>query len=97
VPPKLFTRIAPGRAYLVKEYLDLNGRKDFAALGRMLAGAHRTPGPRFGWQRDNYIAPRPGERLVRRLERFWMERRIRPQIELARRNGFDLALPGTQS
>ena len=95
--PEAFSHgIAPGRAYLVMEYLDLNGRKDFAALGRMLAGAHRKPGPRFGWQRDNYIGATPqGNGWSDDWSGFWMERRIRPQIELARRNGFDLALPGT--
>lgn len=83
-----------GRAYLVLEYLDLTGRKDFAALGRMLAAAHRKPGPRFGWHRDNYIGATPQQNgWSDEWSEFWMAHRIRPQLELARRNGFHLALP----
>ncbi|HJY75858.1 MAG TPA: fructosamine kinase family protein [Burkholderiales bacterium] len=87
--------VAAGRAYLVLDYLDLTGRKDFAALGRMLAAAHRQPGPRFGWRRDNYIGATPqANGWCDDWQEFWLERRIRPQIELARRNGFELAAPG---
>lgn len=43
---------AGGKAYLLLEYLEMKGKGDFAALGRMLAHAHRKPGPRFGWARD---------------------------------------------
>jgi protein-ribulosamine 3-kinase len=82
------------QAYLVLEYLDLNGRKDFAALGRMLASAHRRTGPRFGWQRDNYIGSTPQQNgWCDDWGEFWMERRIRPQLELARRNGFSITVP----
>jgi protein-ribulosamine 3-kinase len=88
--------VAAGRAYLVLEYLDLTGRKDFAALGRMLAAAHRKAGPRFGWHRDNYIGATPQQNGGSDdWSDFWMEYRIRPQLELARRNGFHLAFPET--
>ena len=88
--------VAAGRAYLVLEYLDLAGRKDFAALGRMLAAAHRKAGPRFGWHRDNYIGATPQQNgWSEDWSEFWMEHRIRPQLELARRNGFHLAFPET--
>jgi fructosamine-3-kinase len=86
---------AAGSAYLILEYLDLGGRKDFAALGRMLATTHRNPGPRFGWHRDNYIGSTPQQNGWRDDWReFWLERRLRPQLELAARNGFDLPPPG---
>jgi len=86
--------VAAGHAYLVLEYLDLTGRKDFAALGRMLAAAHRKAGPRFGWHRDNYIGATPqANGWCDDWQEFWIERRLRPQIDLAKRNGFDLALP----
>ena len=85
---------AGGHAYLVLEYLDLGGRKDFAALGRMLAAAHRKAGARFGWQRDNYIGATPQENgWSDDWSGVWMERRLRPQIELALRNGFKIDLP----
>jgi protein-ribulosamine 3-kinase len=86
--------VAGGRAYLLLEYLDLGGPRDFAALGRMLAQAHREPGPRYGWHRDNYIgatAQRNG--WCDEWSEFWMERRLRPQLELARRNGFSPSIP----
>ena len=95
-PEAISHGVAGGRAYLVLEYLDLGGRKDFAALGRMLAAAHRRPAPRFGWHRDNYIGATPQQNgWSDDWSEFWIERRIRPQLELARRKGFHLAFPET--
>jgi fructosamine-3-kinase len=85
---------AAGRAYLVLEHLDLDGRKDFAGLGRMLAQAHRRPGPRFGWHRGNYIGATPqANGWCDDWSEFWMERRMRPQIQLATQKGFRLSTP----
>ena len=93
-PEPLSHGVAAGHAYLLLEYLDLTGRKDFAALGRMLAAAHRKAGARFGWHRDNHIGATPQQNgWSDDWSEFWMERRIRPQIELARRNGFSLFPP----
>jgi fructosamine-3-kinase len=93
-PEALSHGVAEGRAYLVLEYLDLGGRKDFAALGHMLAAAHRRPAPRFGWHRDNYIGATPQQNgWSGDWGEFWMEHRIRPQVELALRNGFKINLP----
>jgi protein-ribulosamine 3-kinase len=93
-PEPLATGVAAGQAYLLLEYLDLGGRRDFAALGRMLADAHRKPGPRFGWQRDNYIGSTPqANGWCSNWTEFWLERRLCPQIELAKRNGFSLSIP----
>jgi protein-ribulosamine 3-kinase len=80
-----------GEAYLLLEYLELKSAGDFAALGRMLAQAHRTPGPRFGWARDNYIGSTPQKNgWCDDWAEFWMTRRVQPQLELAQRKGFDL-------
>ena len=78
------------RAYLLLQHLPLTAG-NFADLGRMLAQAHRKPGQRFGWSRDNYIGatPQPNGWCEDWAE-FWRERRLKPQLELARRNGFDL-------
>jgi protein-ribulosamine 3-kinase len=93
-PEPLGHGVAAGRAYLLLEYLDLNGKKDFAALGRMLAAGHRKSGARFGWQRDNYIGSTPQQNgWCNDWSQFWVERRIRPQLEAAKRNGFALPLP----
>jgi fructosamine-3-kinase len=94
VPRPLRHGAAGGRAFLLMELLELKERGDFAALGRMLADSHRRPGRRFGWHRDNYIGSTPqANGWMDDWARFWLERRLRPQIELARRNGFELELP----
>ena len=82
---------AGGKAFLLLEFLSLKQRGDFAALGRMLAEAHRKPGGRFGWSRDNYIGATPqANGWCDSWAEFWRERRLKPQVELAKRNGFDL-------
>jgi protein-ribulosamine 3-kinase len=60
----------------------------------MLAKVHRTAAPRFGWQRDNYIGSTPQRNgWCEDWREFWIERRVGPQLELARRNGFRVAEP----
>jgi fructosamine-3-kinase len=78
-------------AFLLIEHLELGVEGDFAALGRMLAQLHRNTGPRYGWHRDNYIgAGAQANGWCDEWPEFWRERRLRPQLELARRNGFAL-------
>jgi len=90
-PEPLAHGVAGDEAYLLLEFLELGDRGDFAALGRMLANAHRKPGPRFGWHRNNYIGSTPQQNgWCDDWAEFWLTRRMRPQLELARRNGFDL-------
>jgi len=93
-PKALDYGVAGDKAYLLLEFLELKKGGDFAALGRMLASAHRKPGARFGWPRDNYIGATPQPNgWYDDWAQFWMERRMQPQIELAQRNGFDLSVP----
>ena len=81
-------------AFLLMEFLELRTNGDWAALGRMLAASHREPGPRFGWHRDNYIGATPQSNgWCDDWGEFWRERRLKPQLELAERNGFDLGNP----
>ena len=62
-------------------------------MGRMLAEAHRKRGPRFGWHRDNYIGTTPQQNgWCDDWAEFWRERRLRPQLALAQRSGFDLGV-----
>lgn len=94
VPAPLRHGVAGDRAYLLLELLDLSGGKHFTALGRMLAAMHRRTGERFGWARDNYIGSTPQANAWRDdWSKFWLECRLEPQLELARRNGFRIALP----
>ena len=93
-PAPLAHGVAGDQAYLLLEYLDLNGRKNFEALGRGLARAHRQAGPRCGWHRDTYIGATPqANAWCDDWAQFWLERRLRPQVELAKRNGFQVDLP----
>jgi protein-ribulosamine 3-kinase len=87
--------IAGGEAYLLLEFLDLERHGDFAALGRMLAEAHRKPRPRFGFTQDNYIGTtRQQNGWSENWAEFWRQRRMKPQLELAGKNGFDLGEVG---
>ena len=94
VPQVLDHGLKGGRAFILLEQLDLQSGGDYAALGRMLAGLHRHSGPRFGWHRDNYIGLMPQQNgwCDDWLE-FWRERRLRPQVERARENGFRVEMP----
>jgi fructosamine-3-kinase len=92
-PRPLAQGVACGQAYLLLEYLELRNGGDFAALGRMLAAAHRNPGPRFGWSRDNYIGSTPQPNAwCDDWGEFWRERRLRPQIARAKRKGFEVPM-----
>jgi len=59
VPEVVSHGVESDEAFIVLEYLELQSTGDFAALGRMLAAAHRHAGRRFGWHRDNYIGATP--------------------------------------
>ena len=48
-----------GHAYLVLEYLPLQGRGDARKLGEQLAALHRVCAERYGWWRDNTIGATP--------------------------------------
>ncbi len=77
-----------GQAFLVLEWLDLGGRRDPAALGRALAALHRRTAPRFGWSRDNTIGTTPQDNAWHDdWAAFFVERRLRPQFELAAAGG----------
>ena len=89
VPAPLTHGADAGGAFLELEFLDLKRAGDWGALARMLAGVHRATGPRFGWHRDNYIGATPQRNgWSDDWAQFWREHRLRPQLELAARNGF---------
>lgn len=90
VPNVLAVSLAGETAFLVLEWIDLvpaNARSE-TKLGERLALQHRVTRDRFGWERDNTIGStpqsnRPGTQWIE----FWRERRLRPQLALAERNG----------
>jgi len=61
VPTPICDGTAAGRAYLVLEYLPLQGgtRTSMAQLGTQLAAMHRHTQERFGWNIDNTIGSTP--------------------------------------
>ena len=83
------------QAFLVLEYLDLAplDQQGGARLGAALAQLHRASGESFGWPEDNFI----GATLQRNpphasWPHFFGDRRLRPQLELALKNGMDRTL-----
>ena len=94
VPQVLDRGIRNGKAFILLEHLDLGRSGDWSALGRMLAALHRQNGPRFGWARDNYIGLTPQQNGWRDdWAEFWREHRMRPQVDLAKKNGFAVEMP----
>jgi fructosamine-3-kinase len=95
VPRPLCTGVAHGQAYLAMEYIELGGRPSAGAThaGHLLAAMHRHTQNQFGWVRDNTIGstPQPNARDSNWV-RFWAERRLGFQLELAARNGYGGAL-----
>jgi fructosamine-3-kinase len=78
-------------AWLALEWLDLGrpGRKAEGLLGNQLALQHRRFSDRFGWHRDNMIGTTP--QLNDRDDdwvRFFRDRRLLIQLQLAESNGF---------
>jgi len=65
-------------------------------LGRGLTALHAcATEPTFGWRRDNWIGSLPQANApTRSWADFWRERRIAPQLELARRHGRLLGVAG---
>ena len=95
VPRVLATGCSGSTAWLALEWLDLErGSADSdRRLGAGLAAMHRTTESDHGWHRDNTIGatPQRNGRCESWCE-FYREHRLRPQFELAGRNGFNGAL-----
>ena len=93
VPVPLVTGIAAGQAFIVMEALELGGSGSAARLGQELAALHRTTRAHFGWYRDNTIGSTPQYNSEEASwVKFWRERRLLPQLEMAARRGAGSAL-----
>ena len=89
VPQPVICGVSDEHAFLVLEYLDLNGSGNARLLGEQLAALHRTQARQFGFSQDNTI----GETLQRNgwssdWIAFWREQRLGFQLDLAARNGY---------
>jgi protein-ribulosamine 3-kinase len=95
LPAVLAVGHAGDHALLALEWLDLGAAAESdealqALLGERLAMQHRVTAPHFGWHRDNTI----GATLQRNAwhddwVRFFRERRLGCQLDLASANGLD--------
>jgi protein-ribulosamine 3-kinase len=86
-------------SFLALEWIDRRRVDERAEerLGERLAEQHRRTAPRFGFERDNHIGCTPqANGCMDDWAGFFKERRLRPQFELAMRNGFDFGSPGEQ-
>ncbi len=76
--------ISGNEAFIELERLDLGGPADWPALARMLAKLHRHTGPRFGWERDNWIGLAPQKNAWHDdWVGFYRDFRLIPQLERA--------------
>jgi fructosamine-3-kinase len=91
VPEVLATGIVDAAAFLALEWIE-RGASDPGCerrLGAGLAALHGAYAPRFGWRRDNTIGRTPqANAWSADWVEFFRERRLRPQLMLAKRNGF---------
>lgn len=89
VPHPIATGKCDQADWLVMEYLELSGNGPESQLGEQLAAMHAISFPHYGWHRNNYIGTTPQDNTpAESWPVFWRERRISPQLEIARSNGF---------
>ena len=91
VPAVLGHGVNGATAWLALEWLELaepDARAE-AGLGEALARLHRRTGPRFGYDRDNFIGAMPqANGWLDDPVAFVTTRRLAPQLALARANGY---------
>jgi fructosamine-3-kinase len=95
VPQVYAVGVAGDHAMLALEWFDLSPliadqAPVQAQLGERLARQHRVTGPRFGWRRSNTLGatPQPNDEDDDWV-RFYRERRLRYQLDLAAGNGLN--------
>ncbi len=97
VPAPLTHGVTTDQSFLVIEWLDLGrgGNLNWGLLGERLARLHRKTSHAFGWHRDNTIGSTPQSNSVS-LDwvEFYRDQRLRPQLDLAARNGATKRLLG---
>ena len=92
--PEVFLTGCEGEfAYIVMEYIELEGRPDADRFAAALASMHRCFHEQFGFECDNTIGstPQRNSLSVDWID-FWRRQRLEFQLELARMNGFDAKL-----
>lgn len=88
--------VAQNQGFLLLEWIDLQPNGNWHAAGAQLAAMHAVVSSGFGWVRDNTIgASVQFNSPCAPWAEFWRERRLRPQFQLAGRNGLS-ALAGLE-
>ncbi|MBI4936690.1 MAG: fructosamine kinase family protein [Nitrosomonadales bacterium] len=89
VPQPVVCGLSGEHAFLVLEFLDLNGSGNARLLGEQLAALHRCTSTQFGFSQDNTIGETPQKNdWSPDWISFWRERRLGFQLDLAARNGY---------
>jgi fructosamine-3-kinase len=90
VPQLLARGTMEGVRWLAMEWLDLRPLDDartWENFGRALAGLHRVTRPMFGLDHENFIGATPQENgPLRSWSEFFIERRLKLQLRLARQH-----------
>ncbi|MEX0732105.1 MAG: fructosamine kinase family protein [Aquisalimonadaceae bacterium] len=88
VPRPVACGTAGDKAWLALEWVTLQGRGDWAALGAGLATVHRSTATEHGWHRDNTIGStrQPNARNPE-WPAFFAEQRLGYQLDLAEHRG----------
>lgn len=75
--------------WLVLEYLDLTASGSESQLGEQLAAMHEPDFIHYGWNRNNYIGSTPQDNSpAENWTAFWRDKRLLPQLEMAKTSGF---------
>lgn len=78
-----------GVAYLLMQYLNMDGQGSYEAMASALAQLHSISSEKFGWWRDNYIGATP---QVNRWESDWLtflrEQRYGPMLKALAERGY---------
>ncbi len=91
VPEVLATGAVDAAAFLALEWIEHGAADEVCErrLGEGLAALHRVTAARFGWRRDNTIGHTPQSNAwTADWVEFFRDRRLRPQLVLASRQGF---------
>lgn len=89
VPAVLGQGVEQGQAYLLLEYLPLQGNGNPRWAGEGLAVLHRHTAAQFGWQQDNFIGSTP-QRNAWHTDwiTFWQQERLGAQLAWAKQHGY---------
>lgn len=90
VPNVVQTAFNDQYAWLILEYLELQGGQADAALGQALARLHQITANHFGWHRDNFLGQTPQPNTpCQDAVTFLREQRLGYQLKLAEEDGLD--------